>query len=61
MSEELEKPKVTLEIVEEPEPPTFVDRCLMIRNWFFSMGIIGIMLWWLIKILICTFAGICLL
>lgn len=31
------------------------------KTWILSFGILGIAVWWIIKILICIFAGICLL
>jgi cell division septal protein FtsQ len=41
----------------------FVKKILRFKTWLFGLGIGGVALivWWIIKILICAFSGICLL
>jgi len=41
----------------------FVEKLLKFKTWLFGLGIGGValILWWVIKILICAFSGICLL
>jgi len=47
--------------MEEPKKKTFWDRILAIKEWILGFGVMGVIIWWIIKILICIFAGICLL
>lgn len=41
----------------------FVEKMLKLKTWLFGLGIggLGLILWWVIKLLICAFSGICLL
>lgn len=40
---------------------TFLERVLSVKEYILGLGLTGVILWWTIKILICIFAGICLL
>jgi hypothetical protein len=45
----------------EPKKKTFFERILSVKEYILGLGLTGVILWWTIKILICIFAGICLL
>jgi len=47
---------------QEPEQPkTFLEKLMGVKEWILGFGVAGLVIWWIIKILICAFAGICLL
>jgi hypothetical protein len=41
----------------------FVKKAVSFKVWLFGLGIGGVALiiWWIVKILICAFTGVCLL
>ncbi len=49
----------------QPQDPqqrkTFLERLMAVKEWILGFGVVGLIIWWIIKILICAFAGICLL
>ena len=46
---------------EPPKKKTFWERIAAVKEYILGFGVIGVIIWWIIKILICIFAGICLL
>lgn len=38
-----------------------VEKIIKFKNWILGLGIVGVIIWWTIKIIICLTCGICLL
>lgn len=38
-----------------------LDKILSIKKWLLGLGVTGIVLWYVVKVLICAFAGICII
>lgn len=39
----------------------FIDKLMKVKNWLLGLGVFGIALWYIIKILICFFTGVCII